>query len=131
MSDREDDRGLREHYAATRRLDKRAAPSFDEAWRAARAGGGRQSFPVFRALALAVVGVALVAAIVLLAGPFRDDSFEPPTLSTWQAPTDTFLEIPGTDWLRSVPTLQTDLPGITREEPTPNPGLSPSRRLRS
>ncbi len=131
MSDHESDRVLHEHYAATRRIDARAASSFDDAWRSARARSGDRRRPVLRVLALAAVGAGVVAAIVLFVEPFWNDSFETPTLSEWRAPTDTFLEIPGTEWLRSVPTFETGLPGLTWEKPSQNPGLSPSRRLRS
>lgn len=131
MNDRNDDELLQGHYAATRRLDRRAAPVFDEAWRAARERSGERSSPAFRILAFAGVGAVVVVTIVLLATTLTDDAFETPSLSTWRAPTDSFLEIPGTEWLRSVPTIQNDLPGLAREEPVRDPGYSPSRRLRS
>ena len=78
---------------------------------------------------------ALLAAvaIVLVVDPFDSDSFEAPTLSQWQAPTDAFLEIPGIEWLRSVPTLDLGPPALAWDEPSQKSNSSPSgsRRLES
>jgi hypothetical protein len=129
-----DDRetALRELYAALRRADARGAPGFDDAWRAAARLAGDRPRPIVGWVAAATAVIAVVAvAIVLLVYPFGSEAILTPTLSEWQAPTDTFLEIPGIEWLGTMPSIEAGIPGMTWDDPSQKPGTSSSRRLES
>jgi hypothetical protein len=132
MSRDERETALRELYAGLRRADARRAPGFEESWRAAVRRVGERPRPVFGLVATATATVVVITvAFVLLVAPFGSDSFPAPTLSEWQAPTDTFLEIPGIEWLRTMPTIEAGLPGLTWDGPTQETATSSSRRLES
>jgi hypothetical protein len=104
-----DDRELREAFAALREDDAASAPVFSELLRrrTALAPAHRVSFVPVAALGTA----ALVAAVALLALPRGADRSidaaiaQAKSLSSWTAPTDSWLILSGLEIPDSVPSL--------------------------
>jgi hypothetical protein len=92
---------LRRLFAERERRDEAASPSYERVvHRPARARHGRRRL----ALAGCAVGVLLLTTLLAV---WRDrPGVAPvPTLSTWKAPTDFLLAVPGNELLNSTPTF--------------------------
>jgi len=101
-----DDQHLNKAFAALRRRDAAASPSFQATVAAARAR--RAGVPRRRDLGLAaVVVVAVIAVVVASTWRVQKNDRLVIDLATvrWQAPTDFLLKLPGVELLRSVPQL--------------------------
>jgi hypothetical protein len=99
----DDDRELRERFAALRREDEAGAPALERLLARARprAGTGKEALRLGRpALALAA------AAAVFLGIALLDPRKPPPSLPSiteWRSPTDFLLQTPGREVLESLP----------------------------
>lgn len=120
MSDRdgEDETDLRRAFAALRREDAELVPPFE----AVRASSGRRHASSWMVLAVASLGVAVVATLLV----WRPTP-EPPMVSMeqWTAPTDFLLNTPGWEMLGTVPRM-----GTRSLPPVPDRDLE-SHRTRS
>jgi ferric-dicitrate binding protein FerR (iron transport regulator) len=91
---------LRRLFAERERRDEAAAPSYERVVaRPERKRRGRRRL----ALAACVAGVVLLA--MLAVWKDRSEVAPAPTLSTWKAPTDFLLAVPGGELLNSTPNL--------------------------
>lgn len=91
---------LRRLFAERERRDEAASPSYERVvHRPAPDRQGRRRL----ALVSCAVGVLLLA--VLAVWKNRSEIAPEPALSTWKAPTDFLLAVPGGDLLDSTPTL--------------------------
>jgi hypothetical protein len=132
-----DDRDVRESFAALRREDDAASPAFDPMWdRAARRHASRRSARASRQALWAAAGVACLAGATIL---YRAASPPPETVSDdvarafaeWRAPTDFLLRTPGRELLETVPRIGVDLPsGPTDGMPPKHSRVTPSPRRR-
>ena len=126
--DRDDDRVLRDLFAALRQEDRRALPGFDrllaEARKNSRRSAGAQRggrWLWVAAGAFAAVVVAVVLTQVLASRTPRPESLEATlalarAMDAWEAPTDAVLEIALLKIPDSVPTLEytsVPLPAVT------------------
>ena len=112
-----DENELRRRFARLREADQERAPSFVQTY--GRAHAQRRSRAALRTRTL-VVGAA---AAVLLAAVWmnRARSHSPdfaPTITTWSAPTDVLLRIPGSEVLGAMPALGTSV--LDTMIPTPS-----------
>jgi hypothetical protein len=103
------DRELRERFAALREDDAAGAPVFSELLRHRKASAAARRS---RFVPVAVLGAAaVVAAVVLVALPRRADRSidaaiaQAKSLSSWTAPTDSWMTLSGLEIPDSVPSL--------------------------
>ena len=99
----DDDPELRRRFAAQRREELEAAPSFGRVWAAARAKRRPR-----RRLRLVVAAVALALAALLWLRPDQGPAPEPRTalpIAEWKSPTEFLLATPGRELLSTVPAL--------------------------
>jgi hypothetical protein len=105
------DQDLRDRFAALRQHDAAGAPSF-EAVRAAARSGPEVHWSRSPILAAAAVVLLAVTAFVVL----RPRGPRAPLVSLastrWQSPTDFLLQVPGAEYLNTVPklTYRIDIP---------------------
>jgi len=91
---------LRRLFAERERRDEAAAPSYERVvHRPARSRHGR------RRLALVSCAVGVLLLILLAVWKDRSEFAPAPDISTWKAPTDFLLAVPGGDLLDSTPNL--------------------------
>ena len=91
---------LRRLFAERERRDEAAAPSYERVvHRPARARHGRRRL----ALASCAAGVLLLTLLAVWRG--RSGVAPEPALSTWKAPTDFLLAVPGNELLNSTPSF--------------------------
>jgi hypothetical protein len=96
---------LRRLFAERQRRDESAAPSYERVLhRPARARHGR------RRLALASCAAGVLLLVLLAVWKHRPEAQDlatpdPSTLTTWKAPTDFLLAVPGGELLNSTPTF--------------------------
>ena len=108
MSGERDDGELRDEFRRLRRQDARLARPFSTVRQAARRPPGRSRGHLRQRLAAAALGLALVAGGGALHW-LRPRTAELPAaaaiarLTHWRAPTDSLLEVPGDQLMRSVP----------------------------
>jgi hypothetical protein len=113
-----DDRELREHFAQLKQEDRARVPSF----RAPAVKATPRWRPVVRvALAAAIVIMAIVLARPdqtprIVAGPVVDLG-----ATAWHSPTDFLLITPGSELLRSVPSVGSPDDWIDSQSPAPAP----------
>lgn len=102
--DRDADADLRRAFAALRREEAKATPTF-EAVRTRVRSGPRRLAPLGGLLAAASVAAAILAIVVRRPDP------PPPMVSMeqWIAPTDFLLDTPGREMLQTVPRIGLDL----------------------
>lgn len=117
----DDDRDLRELYAALRRQEERAAPAFAGV-RALATHDRRGPHSPWVLLGLATAAAALVAGAFFL---FRIPVRPGPSVTEWKAPTDFLLQIPGQEILRTLPRIGRSLPEASIE---PTNGLQAPAR---
>lgn len=98
--DDQDDADLRQAFAALRREEAKAAPTF-EAVRAQARGRPRRLAPLGGLLVAASVAAAILGIVVRRPDP-------PPPMASmeqWIAPTDFLLDTPGREILQTVPQI--------------------------
>lgn len=105
------DQDLRDRFAALRREDAAGAPSFQAMRTAARPGPGpdRRRFLV-PAIAVAAL---LLGAVTILRSRAPRQPLVSLSAARWQSPTDFLLQVPGAEYLTTVPRLThriTDIP---------------------
>jgi len=91
---------LRRLFAERQRRDEAASPTYERVvLRPARARHGR------RRLALASCAAGILLLTLLAVWRDRPGVAPAPALSTWKAPTDFLLAVPGSELLNSTPTF--------------------------
>ncbi|MGH9329960.1 MAG: hypothetical protein ACRD09_05915 [Vicinamibacterales bacterium] len=105
MTTADDDRNLRNRFAALRAEDERLAPDLRRAFM--RPGPPRGS----RRLGLALSGLAALAALAFFLGQSATDrapeqsTIAEPSISRWRSPTDFLLDTPGRQLLQAPPEI--------------------------
>ena len=96
----EEDRDLRERFAALRREEEAGAPAIDRL--VARARHRREARRGRRVVAALAVGVVLLVDIGLW--PLRKPAHQPvPSITEWRSHTDFLLQMPGREILDTLP----------------------------
>lgn len=123
----EDDRDLREAFAAARRQDRRDAPAFARVRGGARQGSREDQLVVPLAVALGLAALALVAVL-------RPRTVAPPpavpSITDWRSPTESLLQTPGREVLWMLPALGRGLPDYSHAL-EPGGTSPPTKRRRS
>lgn len=122
-----DDRDLKERFAALHRDDASHAPDFAATLRKTP-GGGRTIWlrPVLAAALFVVVGLA---ALRFYSRPHVESTAP---ITEWKSPTDFLLQTPGHELLESVPQIGEWKPGEWPDEPAlPGASPTPSRKKTS
>lgn len=109
------DKQVRQRFEDLKREDAGRVPSFAALWHRAQSHGdaGRVAVPWFRFAAMA----ALIAAVIVVSGVLlrRGGPERPATdsyalaLSEWESPTQALLQVPGQQFLSSVPQLDSSV----------------------
>lgn len=104
-----DDKDLRDHFAPLRQEDARNAPPLAAVLATARRRGKVGARPVRWAPAIAAVALAVALFVVSVLGPNgqRQPLVDLAT-ARWQGPTDFLLQVPGAEYLETVPTFTAD-----------------------
>jgi len=98
------DQDLRDHFAALRRDNEAGAPSFHATQAAARSR--RLSHrPEWLMPAVAAVALLVAAAVAFLRPRAPRHPLVSLAVTRWQSPTDFLLQVPGAEYLTSVPKL--------------------------
>ena len=134
MTDQYDD-DLHRAFSALDRTMQASAPSFAELTNAAALKAARRGYRGRRTLLL-LAAVIVPAFLVVHARSAQGFDFErfsaltglDPGAVSWQAPSDFLLAIPGSDLLRTIPTIDVTVPAIPADRVRPRENRSSSRR---
>jgi hypothetical protein len=118
----DDDRDLKDRFAARRRDEESRVPGFAGMWATAQrvsaggasAGRRRKTVSGVRLFTAAVVIAALAGVYRMAAPPEPAPAVDwqlAASLAAWRAPTDFLLNTPGRETLRTVPRLVSPIPG--------------------
>ncbi len=118
-NDPNNDRDLRERFAALRREDASQAPEFSAV--PDRARGRRPAWSRWAAAAAMVIVAAL-----LLTKFYPRPAAPTQSITEWKSPTDFLLETPGRDLLQTMPSF-----GPWAAEPLPSESPTPSGKKKS
>jgi hypothetical protein len=111
-----DEGDLRRRFARLREADQEQAPSFAQTYAGAR---GRRHWRRMPRVGTLVVGAAAVAVAAIWLGRTPSSTSDvTSTITTWRAPTDVFLRIPGSELLGAMPPLGTSV--LDTMIPTPS-----------
>ncbi len=99
----DDDRDLRECFAALRRDEKAGAPAIERLLARARARTGGEAFRIGRPALTLATAAALLLGIALLDLRKPSRSLPVPSISEWRSPTAFLLQTPGREVLESIP----------------------------
>jgi hypothetical protein len=102
------DEGLRERFQALRETEAAEATSFEETLARAEVRGASPRSRWLWAPAAAAAAAALWLVLALPGSSPRPAPLDP---GTWTMPTDVLLEVPGTELLREVPAIGTEIDG--------------------
>ena len=110
MSLREEEREMARLFEDARRVDESLAPPFREVLARRRSREAQRRWLLWRPALLAVTVVLIVAALQLTraARPTAHETALPAAaraIASWKAPTDVFLQTPGSDLLSRSPVL--------------------------
>jgi hypothetical protein len=126
---------LRRAFSALDRTMQGSAPSFAELTNAAALNTARRRHRGRRA-SLLIAAVAVPVFFVVRARSAQGFDFErfsaltglDPGAVSWQAPSDFLLAVPGSDLLRTIPTIDVTVPAIPADTVRPRENRSSSRR---
>ncbi len=93
-----EDQDLAGRFAELRAGDRRGVPSFDDLVR-------RPRRPSFLAPLLAAAAVAVTIVVLALLPRLRGNKSAGVGIAEWQSPTASLLAVPGSDLLRTVPSI--------------------------
>jgi hypothetical protein len=112
-----DESELRRRFARLRESDQKGVPSFAQTYSRTRARQHARGSLRARTLVVGAAAAVLLAAVWL--ARTRSVSSEPASpISTWSAPTDVLLRIPGSELLGAMPALGTSV--LDTMIPTPS-----------
>jgi hypothetical protein len=113
-----DESELRQRFGRLREVDGERLPSFAQTYARARA---RRRLPAtlrIRPLMIGAAAALAIAAVLLGRDRSLSSSAVAPAITTWRAPTDVFLRVPGTELLSAMPALGTSV--LDQITPTPS-----------
>jgi hypothetical protein len=131
----DEETGLEQTFAALRRQEKNAAPSFATLWQAAEERRRSRRAGPWRPLSLTATAAAAGLLVLLLAlwrvPPGARPSLPAagiPAISQWRPATDFLLQTPGRELLGEAPILGRGFPLDVAAPAPSNPSIDPTRR---
>ncbi len=109
MTNDRDDERLQRIFDELRHADRAMSPPFARVWTSVAAGKRRRSPRVMIATAVGCVGVAVAVVVFALQRRAPSGLEAAAQLAAWRSPTAALLRVPGSDILRSVPSLDASL----------------------
>jgi len=99
----DDDRDLRERFAALRREEEAGAPAIEGLVARARARTRGEALRIRRPVLVLATAAAVLLVIALLDLHKPPRPFPVPSITEWRSPTDFLLQTPGREVLESLP----------------------------